>query len=535
MHEKYTYMKNSKLLKTLLIPSLGISAIGMVATISTSCAEQINVSKILLNKRNLELSVNWSGKLIATVFPTNATNKSVKWFSEDESVATVDENGNVTAISAGETIISATSVENENIYDYCEVSCNFIHTESVTLNHDQPFNMFADTNILLVASVLPENASNKSLIWSSSDESVATVDENGNVTANSTGQTKITVTSVDNPAANDTCDISVTGYLQKSLIITANENSTLTLQNNGENNPDLQYSFDGVRWFAYINKINIDHGQTLFLKGNNQNGWSNSWDMYSTLSIAGDVSLSGSVMSLLDNGTGNTTTIPHNHCFFNLFKNSTGITNVSRNFLPATTLKDYCYSNMFDSCASLTTAPALPATTLADSCYCSMFKDCTSLLATPDLPATTLPSFCYQSMFDGCSSLTKAPNLPATTLKENCYCSMFEDCTSLLATPYLPATSLAEGCYSFMFEGCTSLTSAILPATSLAEGCYLYMFGNCSSLNSIKIYYTDAFNSNYFSSWTHNVASTGTFYYNGQYNASAFGLAGWITQPFLLD
>jgi hypothetical protein len=86
---------------------------------------------------------------------------------------------------------------------------------------------------------------------------------------------------------------------------------------------------------------------------------------------------------------------------------------------------------MFNGCSSLTTAPELPATTLAEGCYANMFQYCTSLTSAPALPATTLAESCYTSMFSGCTSLTTAPALPATTLAGYCYSSMFGGCTQL--------------------------------------------------------------------------------------------------------
>lgn len=63
---------------------------------------------------------------------------------------------------------------------------------------------------------------------------------------------------------------------------------------------------------------------------------------------------------------------------------------------------------MFYDCRSLTTAPVLPATTLAQYCYNNMFNSCPSLTAAPSLPATTLTDYCYANMFYGCTSLSSA-------------------------------------------------------------------------------------------------------------------------------
>ena len=95
------------------------------------------------------------------------------------------------------------------------------------------------------------------------------------------------------------------------------------------------------------------------------------------------------------------------------------------------TMENNCYSNMFYSCTSLTTAPSLPATTLTDYCYSNMFYNCTNLTTAPSLPATTLAGNCYSSMFRNCTSLTTAPSLPATTLANYCYSSMFYSCRSI--------------------------------------------------------------------------------------------------------
>lgn len=84
------------------------------------------------------------------------------------------------------------------------------------------------------------------------------------------------------------------------------------------------------------------------------------------------------------------------------------------------------------------------------------------------LPVTTLASNCYSDMFNGCTSLTTAPELPATTLAYACYQYMFKKCTSLTKAPVLPATTLADNCYYYMFNGCTSLNYIKCLATDIS-------------------------------------------------------------------
>lgn len=128
------------------------------------------------------------------------------------------------------------------------------------------------------------------------------------------------------------------------------------------------------------------------------------------------------------------------------------------------------------------------------------------------LPATTLANNCYNNMFSSCTSLTSAPELPATTLAENCYNSMFHGCTSLTTAPQLPATTLAQNCYFYMFYGCASFTTAPeLPATTLAENCYGGMFNGCASLNYIKALFTTTPSNSYTQNWVKDVAANGTF------------------------
>ena len=181
--------------------------------------------------------------------------------------------------------------------------------------------------------------------------------------------------------------------------------------------------------------------------------------------------------------------------------------------LPATTLASYCYVNMFGGCTALTKAPSeLPATTLKENCCEQMFKGCTALTQAPALPAETLAYSCYNGMFYGCTALTKAPALPATTLAGLCYQSMFLGCTALTKAPALPATILADNCYHAMFRNCTALTqSPVLRATTLADNCYREMFSGCSQLSSVTMLATNIYEgyaSYYFSDWLTNAGTS---------------------------
>ena len=118
------------------------------------------------------------------------------------------------------------------------------------------------------------------------------------------------------------------------------------------------------------------------------------------------VKVYGNIMSLVDEtGFANNTELKSANAFTGLFYGNDKLTDASGLLLPATTLNQDCYANMFYGCTALTAAPALPATTLKSNCYSSMFYGCTVLTAAPELPATELVNGCYYKMFAGCTKL----------------------------------------------------------------------------------------------------------------------------------
>ena len=259
----------------------------------------------------------------------------------------------------------------------------------------------------------------------------------------------------------------------------------------------VQYRVNGGEWTSYSSGTAISlasAGDKLQFRGKNDTYYVNTstYD-YGQFSCSAPCYVYGNIMSLVtdystdENAFQSNTALVGASTFYRLFKNNANIrSHTSRPLaLPATTLTQQCYQEMFDGCTGLTTAPALPAQTLASGCYEYMFFNCTGLTTAPALPAQTLASGCYKHMFYGCTGLTTAPALPAQTLERSCYEYMFQGCTGLTAAPALPATTLASSCYRSMFEGCTSLSAApALPAETLASVCYGHMFYGCTSLTT---------------------------------------------------
>lgn len=127
-------------------------------------------------------------------------------------------------------------------------------------------------------------------------------------------------------------------------------------------------------------KIQVSAGDkiSLFAEGTS-NGFR--VDQYFTINCSSDCYVYGNVMSLLTEDYQTATEITQDSAFAGLFFNNSHIKkHPSKNIvLPATTLAESCYCQMFPFCTSLTQAPVLPATTLAEGCYFQMFYGCTSL------------------------------------------------------------------------------------------------------------------------------------------------------------
>ena len=181
----------------------------------------VGVSGITLNKTALNLTIGASESLVATISPSNATNKDVEWTSSNTNVATVDTTGKVKAISTGSAIITVKTKDGAKV-----VTCNVtvknpvISVTGVTLNKTA-LNLVTGASESLIATISPSNATNKNMEWTSSNTNVATVDTTGKVIGVSSGSATITVKTKDG-AKVATCNVTV-----KNPVISANENKLI--------------------------------------------------------------------------------------------------------------------------------------------------------------------------------------------------------------------------------------------------------------------------------------------------------------------
>lgn len=155
----------------------------------------IPVTGVSLTPENADMAVGATLVLKPTFTPPNASNLQVSWSSDNPSVAAVNESGVVTALRAGTATIVATT-EDGGYTASAVVNVKGIPVESISLNHSR-FTLPVGGAHLLSAAVSPGNASNRTIVWTSSDPSVATVDANGRVTGAGTGRAIITATTED--------------------------------------------------------------------------------------------------------------------------------------------------------------------------------------------------------------------------------------------------------------------------------------------------------------------------------------------------
>lgn len=235
------------------------SAGGKSATCSVKVSAKIvAVTSITLDKTSLSMQVGDTETLTATIKPEDATDKTIVWTSSDEAVVSVS-NGKITALKSGKATITAKS-------GTCSADCVVtisVNTESITLDKTT-LSLAVGESAILTATVKPDDATDKTVTWSSSDESVAKVD-NGKVTALKSGKTTITAkcggktaecsVTVTVPASSVTLD-------KTSLSLSVGETAQLTATVKPDDATDKT-----VVWSSSDESIaKVDNGKVMALK-----------------------------------------------------------------------------------------------------------------------------------------------------------------------------------------------------------------------------------------------------------------------------
>lgn len=442
---------------------------------SASCLISVStgivvVSSITLNKTSLELVEGESETLAATVNPHDASDKTVTWDSTNASVASVD-NGKINAIKEGTTTITAKAGDKTA---ECRVSVakKEIAVTSIELNKTILELVEGDSETL-IAIVRPDDATNKTVTWSSAQKSVATVDESGNVCAVAPGETSITakageqyatcVVTVKKNPANEPIAFADSRIKEKLVaafdtngdgeLSYSEANSILSIQ--GVFDDDTSFlSFDEFQFFTKVTEI--------------PDGMFRSWSQLES------IVLPGSIVSIGKSA--------FNTCLS----------------LKSINLPDSVQSigdGAFSQCVQLNTIIIPKTISIINN---STFSECISL------ESITLPNGLTSigwSAFSNCKKL-KAINLPdqLKTIGVSAFCgsglesivipscvevvniSSFEDCSLLSAVSFSnPKTEICTQA----FKGCTNLVDFALPT-----GIKLLPFGvfwGCTKLNTIII------------------------------------------------
>lgn len=205
----------------------GIKTDSCIITVSA-----IPVSGVSLSPDSATIAVNTTQQLTDTVFPSNASNKSVTWSSSNTLIATVNSAGLVTGVTPGTAYIIVSTIDG-NKKDTSKINVITIPASGISVSPDSVTIAIGATH-QIIDIVTPSNATNKTVTWSSSNETVATISSTGLVTGIAAGTTFVTATTIDGNK-KDSCKIKITSipvtgiYLfPDSATIAINETKQLT-------------------------------------------------------------------------------------------------------------------------------------------------------------------------------------------------------------------------------------------------------------------------------------------------------------------
>lgn len=169
------------------------------AVLFTSCKsdpQEIVVKSVTLSEQTLDLVVGGTHALTATVEPEKAADKTITWTSSEPAVVSCDAEGNVQALTVGESVITATAVTGSKDRCVVRVSDGIVHVSGVRFRQ-QSRELTKGDSFTPEYDILPQGAANTNVTWASSDISVATVSSTGEVKAIESGSALITITTAE--------------------------------------------------------------------------------------------------------------------------------------------------------------------------------------------------------------------------------------------------------------------------------------------------------------------------------------------------
>ncbi len=181
---------------------------------SSTETKNVEVEKVTLKASKSKIEINEELTIVATVTPISANNKSLTWKSSDNSIATVSSSGVVKAIKDGTVSITATSSNGKS--DTLNITVNKPKIDVTELNLDESdITLETGNENRIMANVLPYNATDKTIKWTSSNNEVAIV-ENGKVKALNAGE--VTITAETSSGIIKTCHVKVAEPAKSSKV-----------------------------------------------------------------------------------------------------------------------------------------------------------------------------------------------------------------------------------------------------------------------------------------------------------------------------
>ena len=194
------------------------------------------VESMSISDSQIDIAVGDTYQLTASVSPSNATYNEILWFPYDSNVISISASGLVTALSTGQTYAVAytqefLNIDDSNAYAYCTVNVveSIVPATSISLSETNVWMSVGDPDYEVEVTISPSNATNKTVLWSSSDASVATVDNEGMIHAVNEGMCYVTATCASNLALSASCSVYVFGtndYLDPNIL--SDDNDILT-------------------------------------------------------------------------------------------------------------------------------------------------------------------------------------------------------------------------------------------------------------------------------------------------------------------
>lgn len=174
--------------------------------------ELVWAEKLQLSNTNLQLNVDETVQLTTTILPNDAFNDEITWTSNNSSVATVNKDGLVSAHTDGYALITVKVADRPQVYTECIVKVGHPLVPSSIQVSETEVVLITGERVNLKANVLPEPSQSFSVVWSSSNTDVATVNENGFVITHSEGVAQITASVLGSPSIKASCNIIVNNY-----------------------------------------------------------------------------------------------------------------------------------------------------------------------------------------------------------------------------------------------------------------------------------------------------------------------------------